>query len=558
MGLRTRLDVFSTALLSALGVSQLVACGGSAAGGSSGGLGSGNAGTGGASPNTAGTNSGNTGLGGSGLGGSGLGGSGLGGGADDVHGGASNLGGYGQGAASTAGNQQGGASSAGAPSSGGAGMTLNRFPCRNPKDLGNGLVQCDGFKHRQKAQTCASHVPRPDSNPYGTQCKSDAECTEKAHGFCGTDPSSGEGTVCQYGCISSDECKAGELCECGDAIGTCKRANCMTDADCGIGFLCRDYETSVGCGTTNYWCQSAADACGTDADCTSARCGHDQTQNSFQCTTRVCASGRPFLIEGVQGLARVATRADWHELGFSPHGADLDSALRARLAEQWARIALMEHASIAAFARFTLQLMSLGAPASLIERATAAMTDETKHAKACFAVASGYAASALGPGRLSVERSLDESGLEAIVLNTIREGCVGETVAAIEAREAAEYAADPARRALLLEISEDEMRHAELAYRFVQWALSQGDSALGHAVRQEFAALATAAPPRGGPLTEGDHQLLQHGVVPEALREAIRDQAVARIILPCSRALFGAETALHARSASAERRQDAI
>jgi len=145
-----------------------------------------------------------------------------------------------------------------------------------------------------------------------------------------------------------------------------------------------------------------------------------------------------------------------------------------------------------------------------------------------------------------------------IVLNTIREGCVGETVAAIEAREAAEYAADPGRRALLLEISEDETRHAELAYRFVQWALSQGDSALGHVVRQEFAALAAAAPPRGGPLTEGDHQLLRHGVVPEALREVIRGQAVARIIFPCSRALFGAETASRTGSASAGSRQDAI
>ena len=217
MGLRTRLDVFSTALLSPLGVSQLVACGGSAGGGGSGGLGSGSTGTGGASPNTAGTNSGTTGLGGSGLGGSGLGGSGLGGSglggsglggsAGDVHGGASNLAGYGQGAANTAGNEQGGASSAGAPSSGGAGMTLNRFPCRNPKDLGNGLVQCDGFKHRQKAQTCASHVPRPDSNPYGTGCKSDAECTEKAHGFCDTDPSSGEGTVCQYAAYRATNAK---------------------------------------------------------------------------------------------------------------------------------------------------------------------------------------------------------------------------------------------------------------------------------------------------------------------------------------------------------------
>jgi hypothetical protein len=273
-----------------------------------------------------------------------------------------------------------------------------------------------------------------------------------------------------------------------------------------------------------------------------SRCRFDDTTHSFQCIPGTCSIGRPFLVQGAQRLAPGTARADWHELAWLPRLSDLDAALRAHLTEEWTRIALMEHGSIAAFARFSLQLISLGAPADLIERTTAAMVDETKHAKACFGVASHYAGAPIGPGRLAIERSLDESSLEEIVLNAIREGCVGETIAAIEAREAAEYTADPALRELLLVISEDETRHAELAYRFLKWALAvSGSPALERAVRRELAALATETPPAQSAPTDSDLALLRHGIVPNALRQVIRWQALTQVILPGSRALFTTE-----------------
>jgi len=243
-------------------------------------------------------------------------------------------------------------------------------------------------------------------------------------------------------------------------------------------------------------------------------------------------------VEGEQRLAPSAARADWLERGLRPELTNSEAALRAQLAEQWTRIALMEHASVAAFARFTLQLMSQGAPARLIEQATAAMGDETRHAKACFAVASSYADAPIGPGRLAIEHSLDDSSLESIVLNTIREGCVGETAAAIEAREAAEHTNDPKLRELLLMIAEDETRHAQLAYAFVKWALELGDPELASAVRREFSVLAAEARPSRGALTDSEFALLRHGVVPETLRQSIRSQAISEVILPCSHALF--------------------
>jgi len=404
---------------------------------------------------------------------------------------------------------------------------------------------------------CVSHVPRPEQQGVDSLCTFDADCTEKPHGWC-SQSSQGSTTICQYGCVTSSDCLTGQACDCVEPVGKCVRADCDSDAECADGFLCKGYDSSGGCGLTAYTCQSSTDSCGSDADCSQTpaqneHCRYDATLHSFRCVAGVCAIGRPFLVEGSERLANSSERGDWSELSRSLHAASLDPLLREQLAQSWTRVALMEHASIAAFARFALQLMSLGAPASLIEGATAAMSDETKHAKACFAIANQFGSTPVGPGRLAIEHSLDDCSLEEIVLNTIREGCVGETIAAIEAREAAEYAEDPALRALLLEISEDETRHAELAYRFVQWALSLAGPALERAVKREFTFLATrVAPERSAPNYAND-ALLRHGIVPASIRQLIREQTIAQVVLPCAYALFGAGEPSASASASAER-----
>jgi hypothetical protein len=253
----------------------------------------------------------------------------------------------------------------------------------------------------------------------------------------------------------------------------------------------------------------------------------------------VCQVGRPFLVAGAERLAPLAARGDWcitPEFGGSPLSSHPSAKV---LAEEWTRVALMEHASIAAFARFALQLLGLGAPPELLESATAAIADETRHAKLCFAIAASFASAALGPGALQIVGSLAECSLVEVVLNTIREGCVGETLAALEAREAAEHAEHPAVRAALLQISADETRHAELAWGFVRWALAEGDAALRSAVAAEFAELARSpATLCAVELTPMDLDLLRGGILPDTLRRVIRKQAIDSVVLPCAQALL--------------------
>jgi hypothetical protein len=138
----------------------------------------------------------------------------------------------------------------------------------------------------------------------------------------------------------------------------------------------------------------------------------------------------------------------------------------------------LEHASIAAFARFNLQLLSLGAPPELVEDCTRAMADETAHTRLCFEIATAYAGHAIGPGPLDIAGSLAVTSLPDIVELVVVEGCFGETRAALEALEAADGETDPVIRAAYAQIARDEERHAALAFRFVRWALEREPQAV--------------------------------------------------------------------------------
>jgi hypothetical protein len=218
----------------------------------------------------------------------------------------------------------------------------------------------------------------------------------------------------------------------------------------------------------------------------------------------------------------------------------MDPDTRRMLAEGWTKDALDEHASIASFARFVLQLLAVGAPPDLVQAAQRAMGDEIRHAELCFGVAGAYAGREIGPAPLEIGGSLEfSSSLVAIVTAVVHEGCVGETVAAFLAASSRDAAADPTVRAALDEIVVDEASHSALAWRFVAWALAQGDRSVRRAVTDAFSA-AMATSPAAAPTAEaGNAAILRaHGRLSAEDRSRAAEICLAEVVGPCARALL--------------------
>lgn len=210
----------------------------------------------------------------------------------------------------------------------------------------------------------------------------------------------------------------------------------------------------------------------------------------------------------------------------------------------------MEHASVAAFARFSLELLALGAPSDLVLEAARAMQDETIHAELCFGLASRYGDCVLGPGPLSPDSALDGVSLESAVRNTLLEGCIGETLAAAEAQAACEHVKDPVVRQILERIAADETRHAALAFRFVSWAIGHGDARIQELVRETLLERPIFAVEKATD-TLPEATLLAAGVLPAQHRADVRRYAYDTVVLRALRALLNEpEAAKHPAVAS--------
>jgi hypothetical protein len=189
-----------------------------------------------------------------------------------------------------------------------------------------------------------------------------------------------------------------------------------------------------------------------------------------------CVVGRPFHEEGV------AVRAPLVNVD-----AVVGNAGSNRRARAWANAGAAEHASVAAFSRLALQLMALGAPNELVRDAHRAALDELGHAELCWSVARdlGEAGVVAGVFPFGSALPLDVS-LAELAAETVRDGCLAETLGAHLAAVIASHTAEPFLRDALARIAEDEARHAVLSFRVVAWALERGGQAVRAAVCAAF------------------------------------------------------------------------
>jgi hypothetical protein len=294
-----------------------------------------------------------------------------------------------------------------------------------------------------------------------------------------------------------------------------------------------------------------ADAATADGDAC-AQSGQPCAQTTDCCPGAICSGQhcylsvrRPFLVGSSLRVAEAIARGDWlaEANDSAATVAALDPATAAALARDWLHDGCEEHASIAAFARFTMHLMSVGAPPEMIVASQQAALDEVNHARACFALARRYGGRALGPGALSLDGVMPPMTLVDIAALAAEEGCVGETLGVLLAEEQLAGTTDPLVRALLVSanVVDDERRHAELAWAFVKWAIVQGGEPVRRAVREAIqrAVRETLATPIRSYDGIDVAQWRAHGRVTCNVAHAVAERGVREIVEPCAAALLG-------------------
>jgi hypothetical protein len=255
--------------------------------------------------------------------------------------------------------------------------------------------------------------------------------------------------------------------------------------------------------------------------------------------------GRAFLVD--DGLVRSSVREGQGWLwGPMPDLAVLSPRTREALTEAWLKDGAFEHASVATFSRFALQLLAVGAPAELLHATLAAGNDEVRHAELCFTLASAYAGKPLEPDAFPIGDTLPiQRDLCDIVAETIVEGCIGETLAAMQAQAQLAVTTDQAVLESLRSTVEDETRHAELAWRVVAWAISVGGPAVRLIAERAFAGF---EPPKAPVIDLQGVDLdafAAHGrLTPEHAR-AVALEALALVVRPCAAALLERDVMSH-------------
>lgn len=231
--------------------------------------------------------------------------------------------------------------------------------------------------------------------------------------------------------------------------------------------------------------------------------------------------GRPLVAANGASLpTRSLARRDWRATLDVTELETADAATRAERARVWEQIANLEHASVASFAKVSLQLLALGAPPELLADTHRAALDEIEHARLAYSVASASGERPIGPAALDLESvELGTCTLADLAGETFRDGCVGETLGVVVARDLLSRETSPTLAAVLARIVDDEERHAELAWRTVAWALRTGGLAVRTRVEAELAR-----------------------AIREKNPESARSEVMRELIEPCARALLGASS----------------
>lgn len=184
--------------------------------------------------------------------------------------------------------------------------------------------------------------------------------------------------------------------------------------------------------------------------------------------------GRRLVRGGTSRLPATAADTGWlDDEPTEPRRIDAPPAA----ADAWRENAATEHASVAAFAHLSTQLLALGAPAALVEAAHKDALDEVRHARVCYGLARAIDGRRVGPAAFPwAVRPADGAptharlAADALVEACLLEGASARLIAALAAADDVE----PAIKGALRAIAADEGRHAAHGWQLIAWAREQG------------------------------------------------------------------------------------
>lgn len=164
------------------------------------------------------------------------------------------------------------------------------------------------------------------------------------------------------------------------------------------------------------------------------------------------------------------------------------------VADAWRKNGLTEHASVAAFARLSLELLELGAPKSLVDAAHADAIDESRHTDLCFDLATRFDGRDVRPGAFPSGAARASRGPRSIRLcrlavESLIDGAINEGVSARVVAEMSKDVKDEKVAEVLRSIARDEGRHAVHGFEVLAWCIQEGGRPVVAAVESALAHL---------------------------------------------------------------------
>ncbi len=211
---------------------------------------------------------------------------------------------------------------------------------------------------------------------------------------------------------------------------------------------------------------------------------------------------------------------------LSPLARTIDIPGDARgVAEAWRENGRTEHASVAAFAKLTMDLVALGAPEALLRVAQEDAHDEIRHARACFSLARDMDGMDQSPGPFPQPRGFSfgtrfrSIRLARLAVESLIDGALHEGLSAAVISKLATQTTVPVIASTLRGLAADEGRHAAHGWDVVEWCLQEGGGGVAAALRGAMLALPEEIPPENEPAAAASGEWQRFGIAGRRLKQ---------------------------------------